>query len=136
MTSKLFIGKYTKEEIKSILAEDGYTNCFEFDGNRYNADSTNPYPLGISDVILYHLAGFMTILEKHQATQLDTRPIVLCGITERMDENNPLSSYLSKMKKYGRDIYVFASNNDEVTRGLFFAVRGVICYKDESEGDE
>ena len=133
MTSKLFIGEYTKEEIKSILAEDGYTNYFEFDGNRYNANSTLPYCLGMSDVILYHLAGFMTILEKRQATQLDTRPIVLCGITERVDENNPLSSYLSKMKKYGRDIYIFASYNDEVTRGLFFAVRGVICYKDEEE---
>ena len=52
----------------------------------------------------YHLAGFMTILEKRRATQLDTRPIVLCGITERVDENNPLSSYLSKMKNYGRDL--------------------------------
>ena len=133
MTSKFFIGEYTKEEIKSILAEDGYTNYFEFDGNRYNANSTLPYCLGMNDVILYHLAGFITILEKRRATQLDTRPIVLCGITERMDENNPLSSYLSKMKKYGRDIYIFASYNDEVTRGLFFAVRGVICYKDEEE---
>ena len=133
MTSKLFIGEYTKEEIKSILAEDGYTNCFEFDGSIYNANSTLPYCLGMSDVILYHLAGFMTILEKRQATQLDTRPIVLCGITERIDENNPLSSYLLQMKKYGRDIYIFASYNDEVTRGLFFDVRGVICYKDEEE---
>lgn len=52
MTSKLFIGKYTKEEIKSILAEDGYTTCIEFDGNRYNANSTLPYCLGMSDVIL------------------------------------------------------------------------------------
>ena len=130
MTSKLFIGKYSKEEIKSILEKDGYTNYFEFDGSIYNANSTLPYCLGISDVILYHLAGFMTILEKHQATQLDTRPIVLCGITERMDENNPLRSYISKMKKHGRDIYIFATNNDEVSRGLFFAVRGVICYKD------
>ena len=136
MTSKLFIGKYSKEEIKSILEKDGYTNYFEFDGSIYKANSTLPYCLGISDVILYHLAGFVTILEKHQATQLDTRPIVLCGITERMDENNPLSSYLSKMKKYGRDIYIFASNNDEVTRGLFFAVRGVICYKEKREGEE
>ena len=133
MTSKFFIGKYSKEEIKSILEKDGYTNWFEFDGSIYNANSTLPYCLGMSDVILYHLAGFMTILEKRQATQLDTRPIVLCGITERMDENNPLSSYLSKMKKYGRDIYIFSSYNDEVTRGLFFAVRGVICYKDEEE---
>ena len=133
MTSKLFIGEYSKEEIKAILEKDGYTNWFEFDGSIYNANSTLPYCLGMSDVILYHLAGFMTILEKHQATQLDTRPIVLCGITERIDENNPLRSYISKMKKYGRDIYIFASNNDEVTRGLFFAVRGVICYKNEEE---
>ena len=99
-------------------------------GGRYNANSTLPYCLGMSDVILYHLAGFMTILEKHQATQVDTRPIVLCGITERMDEDNPLSSYLSKMKKYGRDVYVFASNNDTVTRGLFLSVREVNWHND------
>lgn len=131
MTSKLFIGEYSKEEIRAILEKDGYTNCFAFDGSLYNAGSTLPYCLGISDVILYHLAGFMTILEKNRATQIDTRPIVLCGITERMDENNPLKSYLSKMKKYGRDIYIFATNSDEVSRSLFFAVRGVICYKNE-----
>ena len=129
MTFKLFIGRYTKDDIKFILAEDGYNSYFEFDGGCYNAGSTLPYCLGMSDVILYHLAGFMTILEKHKATQLDIRPIVLCGVTERMDENNPLSSYLLKMEKYGRDIYVFASNNDEVAKRLSVVVQK-IHYKD------
>lgn len=118
MKSKLFIGKYSKEETQSILEKDGYMSSFEFDGSIYNADSTFPYCLGLSDVILYHLAGFMTLLEKHKASEDGTRPILLFGITERLDADNPLEAYISKMQKYGRDIYIFSTYNDETTRRL------------------
>lgn len=129
MKMKLLIGHYTEEEMESVLKADGYANWLEFDGSRYRGDSTAPYCLGASDVILYHLAGFMTILEKHPATEGDTRPIVLRGVTERLDEDNPLKAYVTRMKKYGRDLYIFAENRDAATQSLYLAMRGTIVFK-------
>jgi hypothetical protein len=130
MPAKLYIGSYTEEEIKDILAGDGHVRYYEFDGSLYHATSTSPYCLGESDAILYHLAGFLTIVQKQRTHYDRIGAVVLKNVTERMDEDNPLSSYISKMKKCGKDVYIFSSDN-AVSRHLYLSVKTIVPRNNE-----
>ena len=124
MQAKLFIGAYQKADRDAVLKAEGYRSCIAFDGSL--CKTPLPFCLSQSDAIFYHLAGFMTILEKKCC---DTRPILLYNVTEYLDEDCNLAAYISKLKKFGTDILIFSENNT-VAKSLILSVR-VVDYSKE-----
>ncbi len=122
MIERLFVGRYKKKDTSLVLGSFGYNSAIVFDGEDYKGVKT-PEPLGESDALKYHLGEFLELLEK-KISRGDERPIVLLNVTERLDESEGkfLQEYLRKLKRYGRDIFIFSTKN-EVQSGLVFSVR-------------
>ena len=121
MTARLFVGRYEMKDIDATLASFGYNSAIIFDGYECGMVK-NPFMLSESDNVIYHLAGFLTVLDKKISKGGDDRPIVLYNVTERLDESTSLEKYIAKIRKYGRDVFIFSESN-EVQRGLILSVR-------------
>ena len=69
------------------------------------------------------MGEFLEVLEK-KISRGDERPIVLMNVTERLDESEGkfLKGYLKKLKRYGRDIFIFSDKNN-LQRDLILDVR-------------
>ena len=120
MIERLFVGRYEKKDTSLVLESFGYNSAICFDGNEFRKAKV-PFELSDSDNIIYHLAGFLTVLDK-KVSRIDERPIVLINVTEYLDESTQLKKYITKLKKYGRDIFIFSTKN-EVQSGLVLSVR-------------
>ena len=112
MIERLFVGRYKKKDTSLVLGSFGYNSAIFFDGEDYRGAKT-PEPLGESDALKYHLGEFLGVLEK-KVSRGDERPIVLLNVTERLDESEGkfLQGYLRKLKRYGRDIFIFSEKNN------------------------
>ena len=112
MIERLFVGRYEKKDTSLVLGTFGYNSAIYFDGNDFKGVKT-PSPLGESDALKYHLGEFLEVLEK-KISRGDERPIVLMNVTERLDESEGkfLKGYLKKLKRYGRDIFIFSEKNN------------------------
>lgn len=112
MIERLYVGRYEKKDTSLVLGSFGYNSAIYFDGEDYRGAKT-PEPLGESDVLKYHLGEFLEVLEK-KISRADERPIVLMNVTERLDESEGkfLQGYLRKLKRYGRDIFIFSEKNN------------------------
>ena len=122
MTERLFVGRYKKKDTSLVLGSFGYNSALVFDGEDYRGAKT-PEPLGESERIKYHLSEFLKVLEK-KISRGDERPVVLMNVTERLDESEGkfLKGYLKKLKRYGRDIFIFSDKNN-LQRDLILDVR-------------
>ena len=129
MTERLYVGRYSKSDIEEVLRSFGYNRAIIFDGAEFRGTRL-PFDMGESDRMIYHLAGFLTVLDK-RVTRLNEIPIVLFNVTEYLDESVDLEKYIAKIRKYGRDIFIFSTEN-EVQRGLILSVKLV----DYSKKDE
>ena len=112
MIERLYVGRYEKKDTSLVLGSFGYNSAIYFDGEDYRGAKT-PEPLGESDALKYHLGEFFEVLEK-KISRGDERPIVLMNVTERLDESEGkfLQEYLRKLKRYGRDIFIFSEKNN------------------------
>ena len=112
MIERLYVGRYEKKDTSLVLGSFGYNSAIYFDGEDYRGAKT-PEPLGESDALKYHLGEFLEVLEK-KISRGDERPIVLMNVTERLDESEGkfLKGYLRKLKRYGRDIFIFSEKNN------------------------
>ncbi len=112
MIERLYVGRYEKKDTSLVLGSFGYNSALVFDGEDYKGVKT-PEPLGESDTLKYHLGEFLELLEK-KISRGDERPIVLLNVTERLDESEGkfLQEYLRKLKRYGRDIFIFSEKNN------------------------
>lgn len=112
MIERLFVGRYEKKDTSLVLESFGYNGAIVFDGNDFKGVKTLE-PLGESDALKYHLREFLGALEK-KVSRGDERPIVLLNVTERLDESEGkfLQEYLRKLKRYGRDIFIFSEKNN------------------------
>ena len=122
MTERLFVGRYKKKDTSLVLGSFGYNSALVFDGEDYRGAKT-PEPLGESEKIKYHLGEFLKVLE-NKISRGDERPIVLMNVTERLDESEGkfLKGYLKKLKRYGRDVFIFSEKNN-LQRDLILDVR-------------
>ena len=107
-----------------VLEKYGYRGCIEFDGNIARRTPVET-PLSACDLMLYHLTEFKKKLDRKDAKD-DGRPIVIAYAFEFLDESFDNFQWLEKLKKHGRDIFVFTVKNTCIWGGK----TRLISYKD------